>query len=643
MSRIVVKVTMRLLSDTIFASGNSVPGGEDIALRLDSEGKPFLPGSTLKGLLRESLENYLCWIGETPDVLGQLLGTPGREGCESFRRVIFSDLKPDTEDDGDWFSSRSFTALEEGIAKPQTLRTAACLKSGLSFSGIGLCEEGDFAWICDGLKGIKWAGLLRNRGFGHVSVTAQKQSVLAALPGVSCASTLRYRLRAVTPVCIPWLRRSGAAFGDERNFTESHSYIPGSSMRGMVLSALAQQDAQWFEENKNTLLRNVTFHNALPMDKGHSVIPTPMGFYDEKNGTSPYSVLLRDVEPGHKRVPLGQFCYTENGKIHGSSPKMVSALRISREERQMFTLRAMAPGTELEGFISLPDPLLAARISGAFQEYIWVGAYRYGGFGLCEVTLLDAAQPDTSGYGYGETDQIPTRLHMLLLSPGSMSVGGEPAGLDETALARLLGVEQVKIGRSASSVTEMAGFNRTWGCAAPAVAMYEAGSIFTLECSEAPSWSRLHGLEEQGLGIRRNEGCGRVLFFKDFAGRFAGHALAEGELFIPSAESRARQARIRFLLTPLKTGLSTSQLGELQTICREKTVDEVEAYFRHNMEKKGSWIAREYEKLYGILQPVWSVPLAQTLQEEACLDSMKDRLRLISAWISASRKGGDEA
>ena len=59
MSRIVVKVTMRLLSDTIFASGNSVPGGEDIALRLDSEGKPFLPGSTLKGLLRESLENYL--------------------------------------------------------------------------------------------------------------------------------------------------------------------------------------------------------------------------------------------------------------------------------------------------------------------------------------------------------------------------------------------------------------------------------------------------------------------------------------------------------------------------------------------------------------------------------------------------------
>ena len=54
-------VTMELLSDTIFGSGFSIPGGEDIAVCQDENGYPYLKGTTLKGLLRESLENLIAW------------------------------------------------------------------------------------------------------------------------------------------------------------------------------------------------------------------------------------------------------------------------------------------------------------------------------------------------------------------------------------------------------------------------------------------------------------------------------------------------------------------------------------------------------------------------------------------------------
>ena len=61
--RITLHVQMKLLSDTILGAGFSIPGGEDIAVRRDPDGHPYLEGSTLKGLLRESLENWTVWTG----------------------------------------------------------------------------------------------------------------------------------------------------------------------------------------------------------------------------------------------------------------------------------------------------------------------------------------------------------------------------------------------------------------------------------------------------------------------------------------------------------------------------------------------------------------------------------------------------
>ena len=82
MNRVKLTVTMQLLSDTILGSGYSVPGGEDIAVCKDAMGYPYMKGSTFKGLLRESMRNWLSWTGEAAERLSELMGEESREAAE---------------------------------------------------------------------------------------------------------------------------------------------------------------------------------------------------------------------------------------------------------------------------------------------------------------------------------------------------------------------------------------------------------------------------------------------------------------------------------------------------------------------------------------------------------------------------------
>ena len=89
-------VHMQLESDTIFGNGMSMPGGEDICVQTDSRGFPFLKGSTLKGIFREELMNYLTWIKkpekEASDMVRDLMGESGSDDTVCLHKLVFSDL-----------------------------------------------------------------------------------------------------------------------------------------------------------------------------------------------------------------------------------------------------------------------------------------------------------------------------------------------------------------------------------------------------------------------------------------------------------------------------------------------------------------------------------------------------------------------
>ena len=63
--------------------------------------------------------------------------------------------------------------------------------------------------------------------------------------------------------------------------TNTLRYIPGSSIRGLVINQLALQPD--FERKKQILFSNqVRFLNAYPMIDQTELIPSPKGFYEDK-------------------------------------------------------------------------------------------------------------------------------------------------------------------------------------------------------------------------------------------------------------------------------------------------------------------------------------------------------------------------
>lgn len=654
MSRICCNVTVELLSEAVLYSGYSVPGGETLALRLDDRGFPLIPASTVKGLLRESVEDLLCWTGGSQETLDDLFGRPGLRYENPRRHLIFGDLKPGIplQEESEWSCSRVFVKTDDEEHASRKLRSAACLRKGLVFTGLLLCDEEDRALLEEGFRGIRWMGLMRNRGFGWVKARLEAGGPLRQMPQPGQSRILRYRLRLLTPMTVSWVSQSGVETSGNRDFTQSRDYLPGAAMRGMVLSTLALRDQVWFGAHKEELLKKIRFLNAFPMAEEMPQIPTPAGFYADKARTRFYSVLNREVEPGDKRARLGSYCRLEAGTIRDHAPTMTTLRRIANRQYNEFSCRAISADTLLEGYILLEDAALADRVASAFTEYVSLGADRYAGLGLCRVECLDTAAPDFLRYSYGSDDTIPTRLYMMLLGPATMTRFGEPVGIDEEQLAKALEVGQVTVERCATGFTQSSGYNRSLGGALDTVTMYEKGSVFCLTCDRAPTADALRRLELEGIGIRRQEGCGQVLFLRDFEA-INRHESGNDRAFRQSDSSRFRQKRLEWLhqnASRFPSGLAKSHKRTLQgkltgILYGTRTQEDLYELLEERANKESNPRTREtYRNLYRQMDAILKTPLAETIHCPGCPDpeDKRERYRLFLDWLEISKRGGYE-
>lgn len=651
--RVKLPVTLELCSDTIFGSGYSIPGGEDTAICQDERGYPYMKGSTWKGLLRESLENLAAWSGTGPEKVGALLGEEGWSGLADSRRVQFTALTLNSppEDPEGCYDFRTFTALENGTVKQGTLRTAACARAGLTFSGHLACEEGDVPLLRDALRGIKWAGTYRSRGFGRVRFTAGEAQPLDMETGLVSGTCLRFRLKTLLPVIVTDQTRS-----DGNNY-ETQGFLPGSAIRGAVMGRLAADDPVWFEANKVALLSDGTrFLDAVPSPFSLPPLPALRGFYEDKEGTRFESVVINgEFTPGLKRAGLGTFCAIEGDTLRYWSARTGGAMRICRgkngEDAAPFQVRWLDQGQEFEGYILLEDSALAGKVSQALGDTLWLGADRYSGFGKCQVKLETAQRPAwLDAYGYHDQTEIGADLYLLAVSPLTMlDEKGDPRGLDEEGLAEQLGVEQVELLHCATALTQAGGYNRMWQCRAPMVQMYDRGSLFHLHCDRPPELEHIRRVQKMGLGIRRAEGFGQVLFLRPALVESLRRKLALAEE-TGGADSGAglRQARYRWVREHSKplseSGLSKSQVGTIQVLCekamtRGGDLSELDAHLEHNLTNRGAVHGARFKEAAKLIREVLDRPLAQTLNVKNCPDSVRARLELLCLLFDHSRKG----
>lgn len=191
-----LSIDIELLSETIFGSGQSIPGFLDLEIVHDENGLPYFKGKTFKGKLREKVEEIAGALeGLTEGLNLKKITTEifGEEGKNLLNTIKFSDcvLNSKVEQallygiDKNMFTKdeikdaltdiRSFTSIgEKGIAKDGSLRQARVINKGLHFVShiyvekeLSSLEKG---LLAAGISALKHIGSMESRGKGHVNL-----------------------------------------------------------------------------------------------------------------------------------------------------------------------------------------------------------------------------------------------------------------------------------------------------------------------------------------------------------------------------------------------------------------------------------------------------------------------------------------
>lgn len=149
------------------SSGTGSGFALDTTVVRDTYGLPYLPGKTIKGLLREQVELL------EPESAKRIFGDAGAKMASAF----FSNA---TLDEATHTYLRSYDELSEhlfdkvtstkigknGIAEDNTLREIEVVVP-LTLYGSIQCDKKDEKLLSNGLQMIKQIGLNRNRGLGR--------------------------------------------------------------------------------------------------------------------------------------------------------------------------------------------------------------------------------------------------------------------------------------------------------------------------------------------------------------------------------------------------------------------------------------------------------------------------------------------
>ena len=345
--------------------------------------------------------------------------------------------------------------------------------------------------------------------------------------------------------------REPLRFADDSSSQEGQTntlqFIPGSSIRGLAVNAFARRhDFETPVEGtslKRILLSDsVCFMNAYPAvppaadgDSPLALLPSPMGFYEDRtdeNGRKRIENVLvsHSFNEGLKRASLGQYASFQDDTITYYTVETGADLKIKMnlrgdEKQSVFRNAYIKKGYTFTGCVAVDMPeedssglfeIIEKGLCELFSGEIRLGNARSAGMGRC--TAGSAAWTEKIPFAeYALDHDAEGSCYMMLLSDTVMrDKYGDYCGLDLEKLAAFMGVEELEADSCATSVRDIRGYNRTWGCALPSVRMYAKGSVFHLSFKGVFTTGAMQTIMARGIGVRRNEGFGRVIFLKDY-------------------------------------------------------------------------------------------------------------------------------
>lgn len=432
--------------------------------------------------------------------------------------------------------------------------------------------------------------------------------------------------------------------------TVSLKHIPGTTVRGYIINKLSEKSSFESVEKKILFSDKIRFLNAYLTSSEQELMPSPKGFYENKDpkDNSLQNVLENgDIHDGYKRAGLGRYCYFEKDCIYYYNIETESDMRIrigSKKEQGIFRNESIKSGYRFTGYIAFDDESILEEVKNLFQGEIYLGNGRSQGLGRCKVLKTEIVK-DIPFVKYAVKENVKNDCYVMLLSHGTMrDSNGVLCGIDLYKLEQKLGVGNLKIEYASTSIVNINGYNRTYKSKIPSVPMYEQGSVFRLKFDGELKVDKMINLMNQGIGIRRNEGFGRIIFLSGYLNinkkqkceieqtdniSDKSDKYSDDEKTIKTIAANYyrilidRKIKEKVLEGTNSKGLAVSQIGNVQSILEkskynpEQCMESIDGYIKNGLGKEeNKKIQKEkesIEKFAKYIQDILKAPLNSIL------------------------------
>lgn len=335
---------------------------------------------------------------------------------------------------------------------------------------------------------------------------------------------LIFQIRTLQPLLIT---RPGAG---EENSAISYDYIPGSVLRGLLISRYMQKNSLADAAGDPICRRlffdgSIVYLNAYPTHRlGGRTLPKPFSWMADKEGQAANDDIIYDfaIQPKEDEDGLaelkGAFCWLVQGDEDELKMEIYDTLKDvgmhnASEDRNVkrkgdstvFRYEAIATSQSFSGAI-LSDNIcdLQALIDLlAERTEAHIGGSRSAGYGLIRFEQMQINE-EWCEYNCGAKPEEGIVIITLL---SDAILRNTQTGGFTTNLSAVLGLKHL---RAFTRTRVVGGFNRKWGLPLIQATALQAGSTFVYDSSKAALSRQIEQIVKNGVGERRVEGFGRL-------------------------------------------------------------------------------------------------------------------------------------
>jgi len=530
-----INYTVKLLLPAITASLGTIGKDIDVEIKRDKQGKPFFSGKQVKGILRERVLQFKNALSEDSDsFIKKYFGEKGNYlEKNDFSKIIFSNLtlkKDNSEKIGSRYGIRIDRRTRTTI--PQSLYNYEFLRENNEFEGTltfkDEIDKEDLKFILASLFHLDFIGGFKSRGLGRVKILINGKDIEDLEKIINNLEKEEKKINK-DKINNELIKYSYTLTLDEPlilkarelgNYIEVKKYLQGSTIRGALieffvkegieLDKLLKIKASDATKGKVSLASLFKTKYQIPgkdkVDKAQTTVIEIAGVKLERYSEQDFSIVGNEVsikiDSKTKSVETGMLFNSEYLSSY------------EKDKNQNYKK------IELMGDVELPEGLIEKN-----EKYtIYLGKLKTKGFGKASIIFKDYIEKNedliprinkfNEGIPKNEKEELKGKTLVTFDLQSDMILPYTDiydAQEQFKILANLSDKFEFNYSRSFVNTSKLEGYNLINNIRKIDELVFSRGSVFTFEIENyKDELELLRGIEEKGLGLRKNEGFGRV-------------------------------------------------------------------------------------------------------------------------------------